>query len=790
MAAFSPQNTVSVPQEKPVDLKQSLFHYLIHPWYFYLIGLCLFTGGAWLYLRYATKQYQAKCTLLVKTPDSGTDGMQESFLLEEMGGISSLKNIENEIQVLKSRALMTEVVNKLDLNVKYESKGYIRIGEIYKHSPILVDSFKLNQGIRNLKLEVKPLADNQLEVLQNGAVLGNTGYDSIFNCKSGSFRFHRNFPVKLTDEPVVITFLHPEDVIRYYAGLISARRVGEYSTVLEISLRDPVAEKAADILNTLISVYNNLAIREKNKKWQNTYDFINDRLKYLTAELSDAENNVEQFKTRNTLPTGIENDVSAVTEEFRLNDQNISKIDLQLNLLSQLERVLARQQDSSSLLPINFAFENADLNTQVVEYNNLLQEQKHLLESVSPQHNLARAGEARIKALQKVMQSTLAGARENLSYNRKSLEDKNASIQSRIKSLPGIERELIDITRQKNIKENLYIYLLQKREEAALSMAISLADAKVIDTAESPIIPVSPQPILIYALAILLGLGFPLAWVILRDLLNDDIQTPEDIKQLTDAPQLGSIALSKTGEQVVVSRESRTAVAEMFRLLRTNLQFLHTSPLPHAFMVTSSASGEGKSFVTLNLGLTFALSGKKTCLVALDLRKPKLGQYLGAEGAAPGITHLLIGQATAEQLIRPSGLHPDLFWVANGPIPPNPSELIQQPVMDEFFAFLRSRFDYILIDTPPVGLVSDALLLSKHTDGAIFILRQGITKKAAGAFLDELRRQDKLVNVGIVLNGVNMRRKQGYGYGYGYGYYDDDFPENGKKTEARKRTRK
>jgi tyrosine-protein kinase Etk/Wzc len=508
MSSF--QDSAAVGQEKPVDLKQAIYQYLIHPWYLYLIGLLICVGAAWLYLRYATRQYQASCSLLVKTPDSGAEGIQETFLLEEVGAISSLKNIENEIQVLKSRSMMREVVDRLQLNIKYESQGRVRIGELYKRSPVLVDSFQVQPKLNSTRLEIEPAGD-QVLIRQGDLELGTAPFDSLFQCSLGVFRFRRNPPLPFNGK-LYISFLDPDPITRYYAAQINARRIGEYSTVLELSLRDPVPEKAADILNTLTATYNSFSVREKNQKWFNTYAFINDRLTYLTAELSEVEGNVEQFKRRNTLPSGIETDVQLITESFRQNDQAISKIDLERSLLVQLEQLLLRQKDSLSLLPINFVFDQSDLNQQALEYNKLIQEEKTTAGVGEPQTQPPYANvESQIRPLKKCCLPPLRALAKTWIETAKTWKPKNNDIQGRIRSLPGIERELIEITRQKNIKENLYLYLLQKREEAALSMAVSLADAKVIDAAEPPTRPVAPQSSLIYTLALLLGLGIPLA---------------------------------------------------------------------------------------------------------------------------------------------------------------------------------------------------------------------------------------------------------------------------------------
>jgi capsular exopolysaccharide synthesis family protein len=776
---FTIQQLLSEGNERPLNFRQSFFKYIVSAWYWYLICLSTALAAAWVYLRYTERQYQAKCTIRLKTPEaSGIERIPESFLFGEMGTLGAANNIENEMQTLRSRSLMRSVVDRLGLAVKYEEHGRLQLGEKYSDSAVLLDSFVLASNLSNFSFQVEA-TELHVKILKGEAILAETAFGEWVQTRYGGFRFVRNKEAKISGNTLTISILKPEDVARAYAGRMIAKRVGDYSSILELSIKDPVPDKAADILNSLTETYNENSIRDKNQVWQNTYDFINDRLKFLTAELSDAEGAVERFKSNNAVSADIMSNISDVLAAYRTNDDELSRLELQQTFLGSLEEGLNRPV--TDLLPANFVVENTELSTQTLRFNNLVLERKRLLSTVRAEHISIKNVDSQIQDMRSVLAETLRNVRANLQKSIAAIKTKNTEIQRGLRNLPSIERQLVDITRQKNIKENLYLFLLQKREEAALSMAVALADSKVIDPAEPSRQPVEPNPNLIYAFAILLGLAIPISVIVIKSLLSDTIETVEDVTSKTSAPFLGFIALSKSAERVVVNAKSRTAVAEMFRLLRTNLQFLRINESNHTIAITSASSGEGKSFLTLNLGIALALSGKKTIIIGCDLRKPKLSGYVGLQSSRKGLSHYLIGDALPEELLQPSGQNPALYIIDSGPIPPNPAELLLQPRLAELFDYLRVHFEYILVDTPPVGLVSDTLMVGKFADSTIFLVRASQTKKIVAEFIEDLYQHKKLPNLSIVLNGVQEKSKNGYGYGYGYGYNSYYHEEEGVK---------
>lgn len=765
--------------EKPLNVQQALYKYLLRYWYLYVIGLGVALTLAYLQLRYAARQYQVFSKVLIKTPESGAggEGISQEFLLNELGIQTSTSIVQNETHILKSRTLMHEVVKRLNLHVLYEMEGRIRNGERYLDSPILVDTFAFNDDRQSLTLELQPYTESQFLIIKGEDKIP-VSYNDTVNLKWGTFAFSRNLQTSWDNYKMIIKFRNSEVIAQSYANKLRIEPAEEWSSVLQLSLVDPVSQKAADILNTLVDVYNDAAIKDKNRVAENTYAFINERLKELTNELSGAESEVEQFKTRNLIPSGVEDNVGTLFSEFNGNDSELSKLEMELSLLKGLENMLTEDRENYDLLPINLlsSSNSGDIAGPVNKYNDLVQERKRRLSTLTQDHPVIQQLNDEIAASRIVIVSTIGNAQKKLRSSLRVLQRKNQQLQAKLRSMPSVERDLTEIVRQKDIKENLYIYLLQKREESALSMAVAMANARVVDAAKPNDIPIEPKPSLIYSIALFLGLGIPFAFIIVKDLLNDTIQTPDDLKQNTVTPLIGSISYSYSGKNIVVSKSSRSAVAEMFRMLRTNLQFFKSIDGPEVLLITSGGSGEGKTFVSINLGMSMAISGKRTLLVGLDLRKPKLAKYLDKEDTTLGITNYLIGETPERAIIHPTDLHPDLYFIPSGPIPPNPAELIMSEKLNEFLDYAKTQFDCIILDTPPVGLVADALLLNEHITGSIFVVRYGKTKKSILSFVDELYKEKKLRRLSLVLNGIKTKGRYGYGYEYGkgYGYYEED----------------
>ncbi|MBK8567484.1 MAG: polysaccharide biosynthesis tyrosine autokinase [Saprospiraceae bacterium] len=708
------QNSIFVIQtEKFIDPKEFLFKYILRYWYIYFLCIIIATVGSRLYLRYTIPLYQAKCTLLIKN-DSQNSGLSEEKLLGSLGIINQDKNMENEIQILKSRTLMREVVDELRLNIRYFTHGRVQQNEIYGNCPIRLDSFITNNlpaNGYNIIAEKEPnftfAMDSISEIHQYGVPFSN---------QFGTFLINRDTTVFLAEKTEInVKVENVENTAHGLSSSLLVAQVGKYSNVLTMSLITPQKKKGEHILDKLIEVYNRAAINDKTRVSANTLQFIEDRLLFLTTELSEVELGLEKFKKTNDIPLNVTETAGLLSSELNIYDKELARLDIQLNILGSVKDYLESRAQNFDYVPANIGINNPAVTNLLEKFNDLLINRDRFLRSGTPDNPTVSSIEAQLRNLRENIIAAIRDEVNNLQLTRNQISQKNQLITNRTRTVPRIERQFLEIYRQQNIKQSLYLFLLQKREETALSMAVTAANARVIDSAKAGG-QVEPKPQMIYAVGLLLGLGIPILLIVLMDLLNDKIQSQQDIDKETKSPILGGISYNSSKKLIVVSKGSRSSIAEMFRLLRTNLQFMAAEKGNKVVMVTSSSSGEGKTFITVNLGLSLALSGKRTVLLGLDLRKPKLKKYLTDEPENTGITNYLIGDMSIEEITNQSNLDPNLYYLPSGPVPPNPAELMMGSRMEKLIDHLKENFDTVLIDTPPVGLVADALLLDKFVD--------------------------------------------------------------------------
>ncbi len=448
--------------DQPVNLRLILYKYLLRYWYLYALCLAVAVGIAFTYLRYATRQYQVRSTILIKSPESTGTEVSEEFVLNELGLSSAGKNVQNEVQILKSRTLMLEVVHKLNLHVLYQMEGRVTTSEVYTNSPVIVDYAQPADSLKGLTIQVQQVDTAVAQITADGRSM-TVAFGDTLRLHNGEIVLRRHpLLTGIGDNQLFIRFIDPAAMAQSYSARVAIKVIGEWSNVLELTLKDVVPTKAADVLNTLAEAYNDAAIKDKNKVAENTYAFINERLKFLTAELSDAEGAVEQFKTLNTIPGDIMQNVSTALEEFRSADNALIQLELQNDILDNLENQLTGDNNIYDLLPINFVVNSANLTQQTIEYNTLLQTRQRLLKSVSESHPNVIENNEKLAALRVVILGTLRNTRSSLKNNMRQLQGKVSEMQGRLRNAPSVERELIEITRQKNIKENLYLYLLQK----------------------------------------------------------------------------------------------------------------------------------------------------------------------------------------------------------------------------------------------------------------------------------------------------------------------------------------
>jgi len=765
-----------------IDFRKILSR-MLSAWWLFLLSIIISYGCANLYLRYTTFEYSARAILLIK--DAGRSGnISAESILRAEDAVSGSKAMDNEIQILKSLTLMEKVVERLGLEVAYYRIGNFKETELYKDTPFVLDSFKINsQNIFGVNYFIVLNDYKSFRLKKDKEEEGTQYYFGVpFKTEQGQFTISLSPSIAVVKGEYRLKVLPLESAARSYKFDLQIQRIGSQSasSVLELSMLNPVAQKASDILNTLIEIYNEEEIKDENQVLANTLDFIDDRVTSLVQELDAVEGGIQRYKSSNdVISDDAASSLNYTLGEIRSSIQTISSYEIQKKLLESLETFLLENKSDTifNMIPANLIAESPALSGFVNQYNDLVVRHKQIVLTASKKNPSRIALEEQIIDIRSLISSTIQNQKKAIEIPVAKIEDNIKALQTNMENIPVVEKKLTEKMRTQEVKEKLFLYLLQKKEETALSEAVTTAKTRTIDRARISKFPVYPKPRLIKAVSILIGLIIPMFLLLIWSFFETKVEDEEIIKQFTNIPVLGRIGFNKGPENIVVKHGSRSAVNEMFRLLRTNLNFVNHNKPKQTILFTSSISGEGKTFVAINLGITLALSNKKVVLLGLDLRKPKLATYLEAD-LSKGISNYLIGQSSLADIVQHDKDNPNLSFVTSGPIPPNPAELILSGRMEQLLKELSEQFDYILIDTPPIGLVSDALLLRKYVDNILIIVRHKLTRKIMLKNLERMYSNNELENASIVFNGIKQGKKYygygGYYYGKNQGYYVEE----------------
>lgn len=750
-----------------VDIKVILRTYLRH-WYIFAIGLLICLGTAFLYLRYSTPEYLISSTLLIKDDKKGSE-LAGNTVFSDLGMFQSSKNLSNEIEVLRSKDLMHRVLKELSLYASFYVEGKVKTSEVYGRSlPVKLIIGELDSTAFEKAITLHIKNNNSFELEDEEKERSQHQFGQKISKPYGNFTVIAL--AEVTDlQKIIIQFHDIRKLANEYQKLLEVVSVNKEATVLSLSLPQPVPEKGQDIIKKLIEVYNKEAVEDKNQVAASTIQFIDERLSYLITELSTVEKDVEQYKSKNQL-TNVSSEASLYLERASEYNKQLAEFEIQLDVLKSIESYLKGQGEQFELVPSTLNLQDPTLLGLITKFNELQLERNRMVRTTPANHPIVQNLTEQLDNLRLNILENLRNIQQGIRITRDNLQASSSRFESRIGQVPRIERELLEINRQKGIKESLYLYLLQKREESALSLAATVANSRVIDTAMPGDKPIKPKKPLIYLLSFLLGLGMPFGFIYVKNLLNNRVQELSEVEKATNTPVLGEIANEAGNNKIVVTKNSRNPVAEMFRLIRTNLQFASLGKENKVILVTSSMSGEGKSFFCLNLAATLALSGKRTIVLDFDLRKPGLSSDVGLP-IDKGITTYLASEASSPEMLKPAEIAPNLFVISSGPVPPNPAELILLPKIGELIQEMKEKFDYVIIDTSPVGLVADALSLSAHVNTSLYLLRYNFTYKEQLKIIDDIYRNHKLNQPMIVANGARIG---GNGYGYGYGVYGEN----------------
>jgi tyrosine-protein kinase Etk/Wzc len=786
----SGRKALAETDEKPIRFR-SVFWNFAQFWP--VIALSCLLGGvaSFLYLKRTSPVYSATTKILIRD-ETSSGQITEANVFEDLGLISRSGNMENEMEVLQSVHLMKRVVENLDLTTLYHRRDGLRDIDLYRSAPFRVVSWMPRDSSRDSQLtwEVQPLDNRRFAATLDGE-RHEGRFGSLLVTRRGVLMLERNLRVKAdgVGETIRVTLRDADVAATAITGSMAVKYIGKRSTVLELTLNDPVMQRARDILDELARVYDQTQLTDRNRIYVNTISFIDDRLGILSSELSDIESAVERLKDKGRVVDAVA-EVPILREETQAYEKQLSDNEIQLDIIRNIRTYLVRDTGRFAYIPSNLGINNLTLTGMLENFNTLLLEREKAASKLGPSNPQLKAMERQLANLRTGILSNIEGLEKDLRVTHDRLDAKRQGLQSRIMSLPAHERQLMDVQRQQSIKQNLYLYLLQKKEESELSRTVAVSNNKVVEPARN-MGQVYPVPRNIWALGLGGGFLLPIVVIGMLQALNTKVRSVDDIRRHTRVPLLGLINHSNDSNPVAVHGNSRTVISEMFRLIRANLQFVGSSNPSKTILVTSSVSGEGKSFVSLNLGITLALTGRRVLLVELDLRNPRIARTIGrGHSEGPGITqYLMSDDMDWKAVARPSGLEPGLDIITCGPIPPNPGELLMGARILELFTEARKVYDHIIVDTAPVGLVSDALLLGRLVDCTLYVVRKDVTSLAHLEIIEETATLGKLPRPYVVMNAV---RRSFLGYSqshlYGYGYYrkDDSSAPWLRKADRRK----
>ena len=772
-------------KSEDANLRQQLEKYIIH-WRWFLVSVVICLTAVFLYLRYATPIYEATTAILVKDEKKG--GMlSELSAFSDLGiGGGSVNNVDNEIEILRSRTIVESTVKKLNLNINLIAEGSVVDRDIYKDASISVTFIDKTDLFNDAKtvLRFNAVTSNTFELTNDidseNIILGTK---KVFNYSEKIPTTLGNLIINKTNNSVdntrinyksVKISINPiENVVESYKGRINVEPISKTSSVVNISITDPVQQRAEVFLDNMIQIYNQDAAQDKNFISENTSQFIAGRLALIAKELDGVEQDVESFKKANRL-TDIESEAKLFIEGSSEYDKKGVETEIQLNVVSSLLDFI-KKSTNSDLLPTNLITDNSDASGLITSYNQLVLDRNRILKSATTENPSVIKLDQQISSLKLNMAASLKRLQSNLRIQNRDIQSQENLLNSKIGKIPVQERQFRVIARQQKVKEELYLYLLQKREETAISLAATEPNARVIDVAKAGKFPVSPKKKIIYLAGILIGLLIPFGFIYINGLLDTKIKSKLDLEGKTQIPFIGDIPTSNDVGELIKS-ESRTSSAEAIRIVRTNLEFmLNKVPegVAKTLFVTSTFSSEGKTFISVNLAATFALSGRKVLLIGMDIRNPKFAEYIDVPSF--GLTNYLSsGDNNIEDYIIKHSGYDNFFILPSGVVPPNPAELLMSRKVDQLFEKFKKEYDYIIVDTAPVSLVTDTLLVAKNADTFVYVMRANVLEKRMLSIANTFYREGKLPNMCILLNDTDSTK--GYGYGYGYGTVEEKKP--------------
>lgn len=744
-------------------------------WYLFPVFVFLCLIGAFFYLQITPPIYSTKTTILIKDEKKGLGGAQGDILTELSSQFGGNKLVENEQEIIQSQTLMEQVIKELTLDVAYTAKDGLRTINLYKSSPIIIKPEVITPLGFKEPMIVHVIDSTHFKFNDEDKVFS---FNQRFNNAWGAFVVTKGTTSEFNT--VKVHFTEVKELAEKMLKRLSVEQPNLKSTVLELTYEDSDVQRSKDVLNKLLDVYVQSSLADKNSEASNTLKFIENRLGLITGELGDVEKDVESYKTNQGI-TDISAESQLFLENIKENDAKLNEVNTKISILESVDNYI-QNAGEGAVAPATYMIDDPVLVSLLTKFNDLELQRERYARTTSPNNPLLQTINTQLAGTRQSIRENVQNLKRGMAVTKKNLEGINTRFSAGLRSIPKKEREFVGIKRQQSIKEELYLYLLQKREETALAYASTVTDSRLIDAPISTFNPVKPKKAMIWVGAGVMGFVIPVLLINILFLLNNTVQRREEIERVTHASILGEIGQMKTekglpASESIIKMTSRSAVAEQFRALRTNLQYLGDGTC-RVIMFTSSIGGEGKSFISINLAASLAYSDKRVLLIGLDLRKPTLHERLGLPNKY-GASNCLIGQGSYFDYIQSTDVHPKFDVLTSGPIPPNPSELLSNGRLPLLIEELKQHYDYILIDSPPYGLVTDSALIAEHVDATLYIVRFNYTVLDHLRRIGDLQRARRFSNLSVIFNGVKYGAGYGYGYGYGgygYGYYSEDIP--------------
>jgi tyrosine-protein kinase Etk/Wzc len=756
-------------------VSQQLWSRYFPYWPIFLLLMAICGAGAWFYIKRTAPLYESTAKLLIKDEKKGID---DSRMIESLNLISTKKIVENEIEVLSSRALMNEVMMNLKLYAPITQKNRWRNISAYSETPVRIE-VKNPDGLT----ETKDIAFSYDSSKSNVRIGKNTfPVNDWVKTPFGELKFS---PVK-SEAPaqgkLFFSLINPKKATNDLLQRLTVEASGKLSSIINLKFKDEDPKETEDVLNHLLVAYNRAGIRDKNSLTDSTFDFVQERLNVVGGHLDSIETKIKQYKSsRGAVDIGTQG--SLYLQNVSENDQKLANMRGQIDVLSNVETYIKSKDTKGGIVPSTLGVDDPQLTGLLDELYKAELDKEKLKKTTGENSPIMLSLTDKIDKIKPSILEKVQNQKSSLQTTSNYLASSSNKYSSLLNTIPQKERDLVEISRQQSIESNIYAFLLQKREEAALSNSSSVSDNRVVDKAEASLNPVSPNTKLIYGGALILALGLGIALITGKELLNRDIMYRSDIEMLTKIPVIGEIGFNKSKNPIVFISGANNILSEQFRQIRVPLKLMGIGAGENKILITSSIPGEGKSFVAANLGLSLAMTGKKVIIIEADLTNPALADKLGVI-AEIGLSSYLNDEVVASDIIKKTAVNENLFVIPAGFLPENPSELLMNGKLEDLMAYLEDIFDYILIDTAPVGALSDAYILTGICDTTLYVIRHGHTPRIAIERLDKNNKINELKNLAIIFNGVKARGFGTHEYGDGYGY---DYVYGREQNKNRKR---